>query len=62
MAHPTRSVVEMPMVIDGGDTGLKQSRHHPNVGLGAQNTTRDHTRPSAPDNKDKGSDWEIDKI
>ena len=62
MAHLTRSVVEMPMVVDGSDAGLEQSRHHPNAGLGAQNPTHENTRQNAPDNKDKGSDREINEI
>ena len=62
MAHPTRSVVAMPMVVDGGNAGLEQSRHHSNAGLVAQNPTHENTRPNASGNKDKGSDREIDEI
>ena len=62
MAHLASGVVAMPMVVDGGDAGLEQSRHHPNAGLGAQNPTHKNMRPSAPDNEDEGSDRDINKI
>ena len=62
MAHPIRGVGEMPMVVDGGASGLEQSRHHPNAGLGAQNPTHADVQTSVAGSKDKGSDWEINKI
>ena len=52
----------MPMVVDGGASGLKQSRHHPNAGLGAQNPTHADVQTSAAGSKDKGSDREINEI
>ena len=62
MAHPIRGVEEMPMVMDGGASGLEQSRHHPNAGLGAQNPTHADVQASAVGSKDKGSDQEINEI
>ena len=62
MAHPIRGVEEMPMVVDGGASGLEQSRHHPNAGLGAQNPTHADVQASAAGSKDKGSDREINEI
>ena len=62
MAHPIRGVGEMPMVVDGGASGLKQSRHHPNAGLGTQNPTHADAQTSTAGSKDKGSDREINEI
>ena len=62
MAHPIRRVEEMPMVVDGGASGLKQSRHHPNAGLGAQNPMHADVQASAAGSEDKGSDREINEI
>ena len=62
MAHPIRGVEEMPMVVDGGASGLEQSRHHPNAGLGAQNPTHADVQTSAAGSEDKGSNREINEI
>ena len=62
MTHPIRGVGEMPMVVDGGASGLEQSRHHPNAGLGAQNPTHADAQTSAAGNEDEGSDREINEI
>ena len=62
MAHPIRGVEEMPMVVDGRASGLKQSRHHPNAGLGAQNPMHADMQASAAGSEDKGSDREINEI
>ena len=62
MAHPIRRVEEMPMVVDGRASSLKQSRHHPNAGLGAQNPTHADVQMSTAGSKDEGSDREINEI
>ena len=52
----------MPMVVDGGASGLEQSRHHPNAGLGARNPTHADAQASAAGSEDEGNDWEINEI
>ena len=62
MAHPICRVEEMPMIVDSRASSLKQSRHHPNAGLSAQNPTHVDVQASAAGSKDKGSDREINEI
>ena len=62
MAHPIRGVGEMPIVVDSGASSLKQSQHHPNAGLGAQNPAYADVQTSIIGSEDKGSNQEINKI
>jgi len=55
MTHQEREEVAVPMAMDGGAAGLKQSQHHQNAGLSAHRLTT-NIRISVEDSENTGSD------